>query len=155
MEEIWKEVKGYEEYQVSNFGNVKSKRFDRNLKPRKNGKGYLSVKLNRKQFYIHRIVALNFIPNPLNLTDVNHIDEIKNNNNIYNLEWMNHRDNRNYSIDKSKTTSQFTNISWHKKSNKWQVNIKFNKKIYWIGVFKNEEDANNSVIEFKKQNNIK
>lgn len=96
-------------YAVSSFGRVKS--IERTGKdgrrvPEKimsgndNGKGYLSVTLtkngksNRK--YIHRLVAQAFIPNPNGLTDVNHIDEIKSNNNVGNLEWVSHRDNMNH-----------------------------------------------------------
>ena len=76
MEEIWKDVQGYEGYyQVSNLGRVKSlerksklnrKIKERILAPREHTGGYLRVQLSRKDFYIHRLVAETFIPNPEN-----------------------------------------------------------------------------------------
>ena len=86
--EIFKEIEGYERYQVSNFGNIKSfaKNKDGKLLKPSNRNGYLSVELvngegKGKRFSIHRLVALAFIPNPENKPQVNHIDENKCNNN--------------------------------------------------------------------------
>ena len=100
--EIWKDVKGYEgKYQVSSFGRVKS--FARNgriLKPALNKNGYLLVNLwnnnHSKSFYVHRLVAEAFIPNPLNLRFVNHKDECKTNNFVENLEWCTKDYNESY-----------------------------------------------------------
>lgn len=104
--EIWKDIPDYEGlYQVSNLGRVKSfKRNgnskDRILKPSKNRCGYLQVILykNRKTetFTVHRLVALAFISNPLNLPCINHKDENKENNNISNLEWCTQQYNATY-----------------------------------------------------------
>ena len=93
MIEIWKTIRGYSEYQISNYGNVKSfiQNKERILKPNDNGNGYLSVFLtlyNKKhKFYIHRLVGISFIPNPENKPEVNHIDGYKLNNCVDNLEW--------------------------------------------------------------------
>lgn len=91
MEEIWKDVKGFEgRYQVSNLGRVRSLDW-----PRHKGRvlklmigkkwGYYVVNLAHidgyvKTFNVHRIVAMTFIPNPDNLPEVNHKDENKLNN---------------------------------------------------------------------------
>ena len=103
MEE-WKDIIGYEgKYQVSNTGKIRSLNYlntrkTKELKPRKFSTGYLSICLGKekKNFYIHRLVAIHFIPNPNNLLEVNHKDENKTNNNVENLEWCNHKYNCNY-----------------------------------------------------------
>lgn len=104
--EIWKEVEGYEGlYEVSNFGRVRSLGNDKTrktkiLKAGERKDGYLQVGLckNKKQkiFRVHRIVAQAFIPNPLNLPEVNHKDEDKTNNRVENLEWCSRKYNVNY-----------------------------------------------------------
>lgn len=104
MEEIWKDIKGYEGYyQVSNLGRVKSNgnrsnhKTEKLLSLNKNSKGYLRVMLYReckyKSFFVHRLVAEHFIPNPLNLPQVNHLDCDKTNNCVSNLEWCTNREN--------------------------------------------------------------
>ena len=108
--EIWKDVAEYEGfYQVSNRGNVRSlARVDslgrkcrgRVLKQGYSGGGYPQVDLYKngkgKIGLIHRLVAEAFIPNPESLPQVNHIDEVKDNNNVENLEWCDARYNSNY-----------------------------------------------------------
>ena len=112
MEEIWKDIEGYEGlYQVSNLGRVRSldqertKPHPRNtsmvmhytqkgkvLKPKSDGVGYWQVCLwkdkKSKTIRVHRLVAEAFIPNPDNLPEVNHIDEDKTNPIVTNLEWV-------------------------------------------------------------------
>lgn len=57
------------------------------------GRGYDRVSLGDKQYRIHRLVAEAFIPNPLNLPEVNHKDGNKKNNCVENLEWITHQEN--------------------------------------------------------------
>lgn len=107
--EIWKTVivngEKYEDYQVSNFGNVRSlgndrKRKTKILKPIKRKDGYLFVRLSKngktKNLTIHRLVSQAFIPNLLNLPQVNHRDENKLNNHVENLEYCDCKYNINY-----------------------------------------------------------
>jgi hypothetical protein len=92
MEEIWKDIKGYEGlYQVSNFGNIRNKRTNKIKIPYKCKNGYMYVSLYKnnksKNKLIHRLVAETFFKNKNNYTDVNHIDGNKLNNKIENLEF--------------------------------------------------------------------
>ena len=101
MEEIWKSIEGYENYSVSNLGNVINITTGKILKQHDNGKGYLHVALYNKQhegrtIMVHRLVAKAFVPNPENLPQVNHIDECKRNNCADNLEWITSEDNINH-----------------------------------------------------------
>ena len=106
MEEIWKDVVGFEgKYEVSNFGNVRSLNWrgskkTKNLSLRKINTGYLRVLLSENgkthAFTVHRLVALAFLENPLKLDEVNHKDENKENNCVDNLEWCSHRYNTDY-----------------------------------------------------------
>ena len=99
-QEIWKSIKGYENYEVSNLGRIKSLKYGKEkiLKPVKNKYGYLQVVLcgdgKIKNFKIHQLVASAFIPNPLGFTEINHKDENKINNVVSNIEWV----SRSYNI---------------------------------------------------------
>lgn len=113
MEEIWKDIEGYEGlYQVSNLGRIKSleryvwNRFsyilvkERILKQSNDKYGYCIISLNKnnkgKVFKVHRLVAQAFIPNSLNAPQVNHKDEDKKNNYVDNLEWCDSKYNNTY-----------------------------------------------------------
>lgn len=97
--EIYKDIKGYEGlYQVSNLGNIKSLYFNREkILLQGESRGYRIVILwknpIRKCYKVHRLVALTFLSNPDNKPEINHIDEIKGNNNLNNLEWVTHKEN--------------------------------------------------------------
>lgn len=100
MKEIWKEVEGYNGlYFVSNLGNVKSLCYSKSriLKPYTHRDGYLLVvfcnKNKRKTLKIHRLVAMGFIPNLENKLQVNHINGIKTDNRVENLEWCTRLEN--------------------------------------------------------------
>ncbi len=108
MIEIWKPIRGYEGYEVSNLGRIKSLNYNHTgcekiLKPVNDGKGYLKVFLfkngKRKNFQIHRLVAQTFIPNPDNKPCVNHIDCNPSNNCINNLEWCTYKENTQYALE--------------------------------------------------------
>ena len=97
MEEIWKDIIGYEGlYRVSNKGRVYSIRSNLFLKVTRTKKGYSTISLSYgkdKTFLLHRIIALAFIPNPENKPFINHINSIRDDNRIENLEWVTSREN--------------------------------------------------------------
>lgn len=106
MSEIWKDITGFVGlYKVSSLGNIQSLNYNRTgnikqLKPVPNKKGYLQVLLCngkiRRRVFVHRIVAIEFIPNDKQLSEVNHINEIKTDNRAINLEWCDTLYNNNY-----------------------------------------------------------
>ena len=116
--EIWKDIPEYEGlYQISNYGRVKSLKFDKEkiLKFGKDKDEYLQVVLykdkKRKTFKVHRLVCLAFLKNPENFPYINHKDENKQNNHVNNLEFCNHTYNMNYGTiieRKHKPIIQFT-----------------------------------------------
>lgn len=98
--EVWKDVVGYERfYQISNKGNVFSKRLNRLLKLNTN-QGYKTLTINVngscKFVKVHRLVAIAFIDNPLNKKFVNHINGNKQDNTVENLEWVTSQENNNH-----------------------------------------------------------
>lgn len=113
MKEIWKDIPGYEGlYQVSDTGIVRAlavKKIrgryvqdcgERILKQKQEKRGYRQVALSRsgikRYFGVHQLVALAFIPNPLNKPTVNHKDGLKANNNQSNLEWATNKEQINH-----------------------------------------------------------
>lgn len=93
-----KDIKNYEGlYAVTSCGKVWSYRRKKFLEPRKSNNGYLRVALSKngeiKQCAIHRLVAEAYIPNPDNLSEVDHIDNDKTHNYLNNLQWITHKDN--------------------------------------------------------------
>lgn len=109
IKEEWKWIPYFEGYyKISTFGRIMSymnnKRMERKqpklLKFCKQPNGYKRIELrkNCQKTYIsiHRLVAITFIPNPDNLPQVNHINEVKTDNSVWNLEWCTAKYNTNY-----------------------------------------------------------
>ena len=149
--EIWKDIKDYEGlYQVSNLGRVKSLKFgkERILKGNKNFNGYSLVALYKdgktKTITVHQLVAMAFLshkPCGYKLV-VDHINTVKTDNRLQNLQLITHREN--LSKDKrwsSKYTSKYTGVFWYKRSQKWRAEIRINGKIKYLGSFKSELEA--------------
>ena len=97
------EVEGYTHYLVSDEGYVYSKLKGDLLSTLPNKQvGYLQVSLWKNNVgsshYVHRLVAKAFIPNPLNLPQVNHIDGNRQNNHVTNLEWVTCSENSSHAV---------------------------------------------------------
>lgn len=172
--EIWKKlIKENENYLISNFGRIKScyrqtmrsdgKIFtieERILKQAINKYGYLQVAFyvgdKIKSFRINRLVGVYFIENKNNLNQVNHIDGVKTNNNVENLEWVSNMENCCHNILKSrKSSSKYIGVTFCKDLNKWRSKIFFNNKQIHLGVFDSEIEAHLKRIEFETLNDIK
>lgn len=148
MKEVWKDIPNYEGvYQVSDFGNVKSFKGinERLLKKRLIKTGYFSVVLSkdnkRKEISIHQLVAITFLnhkPNGTSYLVVDHINNIKTDNRLENLQLISNR--KNCSKDK-KGTSKYTGVSWNKKRCKWVSQININRKVKNLGYFNCEYSA--------------
>lgn len=145
-EEIWKDVVGRSGYQVSNLGNVRSFKNGeyRLLKGSITWRGYKIVffwvdgkSTNNK---VHRLVYeahIGKIPQGL---QVDHINHIRTDNRLENLRVVTSRVN-NQNRDKSKTSSRYSGVSWHKGKKVWQSQINIGGKIKHLGSYKLEEDA--------------
>lgn len=158
--EIFKDIPGYEGmYQVSNLGCVKSlerkgKTKGRILKQRKRN-GYFrvnfSVKQVHKTFQVHQLVAMAFLNhNPCGFElVVDHINNIKTDNRLENLQLISVRENT--SKDKKGGTSKYIGVTFHKLTNKWQSCIYINGKYKHLGLFINEKDAHLTYQKALKQ----
>lgn len=98
LQEEWKEINGYK---ISNYGKVIGKN-GKLLSANISNHGYINCSINMGEPYgkvegMHRIIAIAFIPNPDNKSDVNHKDANKTNNRVDNLEWATRKENMQHS----------------------------------------------------------
>ena len=156
--EIGKPIPGYENlYEVSNFGRVSN--FRKILKTYRINSGYLALKLQKegtvKSVLIHRLVAEQFVPNPMKKREVNHIDGNKENNCANNLEWVSSSENKSHAhkiglwsysqpgkgVKKMPTKSQYYNVRWDRSRQKWVGSVSWNNKPYRAKRFVDEIEA--------------
>ena len=158
MEEEYRIIKGFDNYSVSNFGNVRNNKTLKILKQGLNNNGYKIVCIinndsnKPKTNKVHRLVAQAFsIPNPLNKELINHIDGNKLNNNINNLRWASRIDTGNNKSMSKNNTSGFKGVQWNKKLKKWRVMITINGKKTHIGYYENKDEAIESRVKIAQK----
>lgn len=140
--EIWKPIKGYENvYAVSNKGRVKNVVSNSLMSTFKVG-NYLKVSLESKPYYLHKIIAEAFIPNPENKPHVDHVDTNPLNNNIDNLRWCTTKENNNNPLTIAKQADRLK--SYNVKRKLEVVRFKDND-IYNIDVCESVLSAANAV----------
>ncbi len=154
MEE-WKVIEGYNQYEVSNLGKIR--RDDRLLKGRFTKNGYLvvalSVESKYKNHYIHRLVASAFIKKVGGV--VNHLDGIKTNNNVSNLEWTTYSNNTIHAYDNNliykdfKPESGYKGVRPYKK--RYMARLSRNNKSIYIGMYDTAEEAHKAYLESIKE----
>lgn len=135
----FREIEGYEGlYSVNKKGDVISLLSKKILKKRLTACGYHTVALfknkKRSEYKEHRLVAQAFIPNPENKLIINHINRVKNDNRVENLEWVTQRENVSH-------FRKMVGASFHKKCNKWTARIIVNGKMKNLGTFNCQTSA--------------
>lgn len=156
---IWKKINcEFENYEINNFCEVRNIVTGKVLKSALDRYGYLyhgfTENGKRKKFKLHRLMALTFLPNPLNKKEVNHKDGNKLNNNIYNLEWVSHFENQSHKIIRWNRSSKYLGVTFYKKGNCWRSQIQINNKKYGLGYFKTETEAYAARVKFEVDHNI-
>lgn len=160
MIEIFKNIPGYNGYQISNLRNVKSLPKFRNtgnggyiskekiLKQSIDVYGYLYVALykNKKRVTqpIHKLMAITFLGHKPNKweTVIDHIDNNPLNNNLENLQLITHRENITKGLNNKNTSSKYIGVSFNKSHKKWQSFIRIPKgKNISLGIFDTEVRA--------------
>jgi hypothetical protein len=96
-------IKDFENYLITKDGDIYRNITYTKLKCSSDKNGYLKIRLlnksGRKSMFLHRLLAIQFIPNPLNKPFINHIDGNKSNNKLNNLEWCTHKENMKHAWD--------------------------------------------------------
>lgn len=141
MREQWREIAGYEGlYEVSNLGNVRSMertvaygkasyvRPSKMMKVTVGKNLYCRVTLTKDakqtQVYVHRLVAMAFIPNPDNLAEVDHIDANPSNNRCDNLRWVTHSENMRHMFELGRNYDGTANFFTEEAKKKREQNLK-------------------------------
>ena len=129
------EIQGYPNYLIYQDGRVWSNiRKGRFLKHGVTKGGYHQVGISQdkkpKRFYVHRLVAIHYIPNPDNKPEVDHINQDKSDNRLENLRWVTSLENGQNQGDRIDNTSGHKNICYQKRKNTWHFKKTINKKTY-------------------------
>ena len=157
--EEWRNISEFPNYQVSNIGRVRESITGRILPLHIKGKGYIGVSLKNNErnshFYVHRLVAIAFIENPMIKPFVDHINRVKTDNTITNLRWSTQSENEANKPKRSNTSSSFIGVSWNRQTKKWMACIRINKRNKYLGYYSNEIDAarayNNAAIQHHRE----
>ena len=147
-EEIeWKQIDGFERYEVSSDGRVRNKWTGRVLKPGIDPNGYhrVCLKCDGKGATkkVHRLVALAFLPNPDNKEQVDHIDNNKLNNNVANLRFASNQENQHNTRKRAtvNASSRFKGVSRKAGERKWAARIGIGGLQISIGRYDDEIEA--------------
>lgn len=158
----WKPVDGFDDkYFISNSGFVRSHWFKKPmiLHRQKNTNGYFKVELvdpngKHRTKAIHRLVAEYFLPPVEGKTHVNHKNNISTDSGVWNLEWVNNRENVSHGYRSLGKANKYIGVRYRKDKNRWIASTRHNDKFVTIGSFLTEEDAHNAHVKYMEENGI-
>jgi hypothetical protein len=153
-QEIWKDIPGYEGiYQASSLGNIKRIKKNKLIASVLDKNGYCSAHLCKNgkgiKWRCHRLIVMAFIG--ISKQEVDHINGIKTDNRLENLEYVSKRENQLRCKERIGTKSKLRGVSWHKQNSKWQSEIRINNKRIYLGTFKTELEAHLAYINKLKE----
>ena len=143
--ELFKPIDGYDNYFVSNFGNIKNSKKNKIMKLSNDNKGYKIINLSKngkvKMFKVHRLVGIAFLENVDEKPMIDHIDNNRSNNNVKNLRWCTNQENLANQGKRENNTTGYKGITYNKETKKYRARININGKKKHLGLFKSAEEA--------------
>lgn len=158
MEE-WKPIIGYSNYAVSNLGNVRNEKKQKNLVLCLDTAGRPAVNIynnGRKHIQVHILVANHFLENIDNLPVIDHINRDILDNRAENLRWVTQSQNQLNRIKKPSTSSRFKGVNKVEQGGyiRWRSRITVNRKAIPLGHFKTELEAGKAYNDFIIQHSL-
>jgi hypothetical protein len=154
--ENWKSIVGFENYEVSDLGNVRNVKSGKVLKPQ-NNKGYFRVGLYHEGqqylFSVHRLVLQTFIPNDEKL-ECDHINHIITDNRLENLRWITSSQQQRHKRKRKNCSSKYIGVCFVYNKNLWKAVCNIDGKNVYIGCFKDENDAGKAYNDFVINHNL-
>ncbi len=155
INEEWRSINSYINYQVSNVGRVRNSKTGRILKPKLGSNGYFTVGLSKnggvKTHMIHQLVAREFLENPNGKPCIDHIDGNKTNNSLENLRLCSYSQNNRNRNKRENASSIYKGVCWDRSLGKWKAQIQINSRRESLGLFTNEKEAAQAYDEKAKE----
>ncbi len=156
--EQWRNINGYENYQVSSHGRVRNSKTARIMKASIGNWGYYTINLSKdgkaKKHLIHRLVCFAFCNNPNDYDIVDHIDKNKLNNMFNNLRWCTSSENNRNATIRKDNISGSQGVSFNECNNVWRArwhdnNFKEKSKSFSVNKY-GDNQAKQMAIDYRK-----
>ena len=153
----WKKIEDYD-YSINENGQVRNDKTGNILKATLDSIGYYGVKLYKnseaKTFRIHRLLGKYFLEDFNEISQVDHIDRNRTNNNLDNLRMVSQQQNIWNTTKQKNCTSIYKGVYHYKRTNKWIAAITINKKRIHLGCYDKELEAAQSYNKYLEENNL-